>query len=89
MQPTIASGEWWMVRRTSRVAPGDAVLMRHPRRPDLLVVKRLDRREGSGWWVLGDNPEASEDSRQFGVVPDDCIVGRLWFRYGPRMRPRE
>ena len=83
MEPTLRNGDWWVVRRTSRVAAGDAVLLRHPHRPHLTVVKRaVERREG-GWWVLGDNLDLSEDSRAFGVVPEGCIVGRLWFRYGP------
>ena len=86
MEPTLANGDWWLVRRGAPVRPGDVVLLRHPRRPDALVVKRVDRREGEGWWVLGDNPDASEDSRQFGPVPDDDVIGRLWFRYGPLRR---
>ena len=84
MEPAMRNGDWWIVRRTRRVRPGDAVLMVHPRRPEALVVKRLERRDPEGWWVLGDNPEMSEDSRQFGAVPPDLIVGRLVRRYGPR-----
>lgn len=84
MEPTMRNGDWWIVRRTRRLRPGDAVLMVHPRRPDVLVVKRLVRRDPEGWWVLGDNAGMSEDSRQFGPVPADLIVGRLVRRYGPR-----
>ena len=83
MEPTLSNGEWWLVRRTTRVRPGDVVLLVHPHRPDALIVKRLDHPTDGGWWVLGDNPDASEDSRQFGVVPAANVLGRLWFRYGP------
>lgn len=82
MEPALVNGDWWVVRRGADVRPGDVALLVHPQRPDALVVKRIARREGAGWWVLGDNAEASEDSRQFGVVPADHVVGRLWFRYG-------
>ncbi len=82
MEPNLANGEWWLVRRSRSVRPGDVVLLAHPDRPDLRVVKRIDHAEAAGWWVVGDNPEASEDSRHFGPVPADLIVGRLWFRYG-------
>ena len=46
-----------------------------------------ERRE---WWngpaeyfVLGDNPGYSRDSRAFGPVPNDRIVGRVWLRIWP------
>ena len=69
------------MRKSAQFRQGDVVLLQHPERSDLSVVKRLGHREGNGWWVLGDNPRESDDSRQFGVVPDNLIIGRLIFRY--------
>jgi nickel-type superoxide dismutase maturation protease len=86
MEPAVRNGDWWFVRRTSKLRPGDVALVVHPQRPDLLTVKRAVRRESSGWWVLGDNAVASEDSRTFGVVPEENVVGRLTFRYSPLLR---
>jgi nickel-type superoxide dismutase maturation protease len=86
MEPAVCNGEWWLARRTRDVSPGDIVLLVHPRRPDALIVKRVARRDGSGWWVLGDNADASEDSRQFGQVPEHGVVGRLVWRYHPLHR---
>ena len=37
-------------------------------------------------WVVGDNRHWSEDSRQFGPVPRDAIVGRVAWRYWPPSR---
>lgn len=86
MEPTVVNGDWWLVRRSSRLRPGAVVLLRHPLRPELPVVKRLVERRAEGWWVLGDNPDHSEDSRQFGTVPEELIVGRLILRYRPLLR---
>jgi signal peptidase I len=35
------------------------------------------------YFVLGDNPAASEDSRKFGFVERSAVVGRLTFRIWP------
>jgi nickel-type superoxide dismutase maturation protease len=86
MEPLVRNGDWWVVRRTRTVREGDAVLMVHPQRPDALIVKRLAQRRADGWWVVGDNPAASEDSRQFGPVPDTLVIGPLLFRYRPLRR---
>ena len=35
------------------------------------------------FFLLGDNRQDSEDSRAFGPVPAQLIIGRVWFRYWP------
>lgn len=86
MEPALRNGEWWVARRTSSIKPGQIVVVEHPRRPGLIVVKRAVRRTEDGWWVEGDNPTASDDSREFGSVPDANVIGRLTWRYRPLLR---
>lgn len=81
MEPTLRDGQWWLVRRTRQVAPGDVVLLEHPSRWGQLVVKRIVREVDDGWWVEGDNAAASDDSRAFGAVPRTAVVGRVRWRY--------
>jgi nickel-type superoxide dismutase maturation protease len=81
MEPALRSGDWWIVRTVGRHRVGDVAVIRHPQRESLLIVKRLTRQVGELWWVEGDNSGASDDSRTFGAVPDDQVVGVLILRY--------
>jgi len=35
------------------------------------------------YWVMGDNRAVSEDSRFFGPIPDNLVVGRVFFQVWP------
>jgi nickel-type superoxide dismutase maturation protease len=83
MAPTLRAGEWWLARHTSKVSVGDVVVVRPPGADDLLTVKRITRREGDGWWVEGDNAGRSRDSRAFGPIAHEAVLGRLVLRYRP------
>jgi signal peptidase I len=39
-----------------------------------------------GYFVLGDNSTNSLDSRSWGVVPTENVIGRIWFCYWPLSR---
>lgn len=40
----------------------------------------------NNYFVLGDNRPGSSDSREFGLIPQDKIIGRVIFRYYPTDR---
>ncbi|WP_037852222.1 nickel-type superoxide dismutase maturation protease [Streptomyces sp. NRRL S-340] len=84
MVPTLHHGDRLVVQYGARVRPGDVIVLRHPFQQDLLVVKRaVERREG-GWWVLGDNAYAGGDSTDYGTVPEELVLGKVWLRFRPR-----
>ncbi|WP_328391051.1 nickel-type superoxide dismutase maturation protease [Streptomyces sp. NBC_00400] len=83
MVPTLQPGDQLVVQYGAVVRPGDVVVLRHPFRQDLLIVKRVVRRRDGGWWVQGDNPFVENDSREFGVVPDELVIARAWVRVRP------
>ena len=83
MESTLRAGEWWIARRQDAARPGDIVVVEQPGGSGLLMVKRLVRMESSGYWVEGDNPGQSRDSRHFGPVDARLIRGRLVLRYWP------
>ncbi|WP_405998566.1 nickel-type superoxide dismutase maturation protease [Streptomyces sp. NBC_00829] len=86
MYPTLKHGDQLLVHYGTEVRPGDVAVLRHPLQQDLLIVKRLVERREDGWWVLGDNPGAEGDSRLFGTVPHELLLGRVRGRYRPRAR---
>ena len=84
MVPTLRHGDAVLVRRLAdpaRVRVGDVVVARFAARPGALFVKRVARRDGAGWWVLGDNPLVTDDSRAYGAAE---VVGRVVLRWWPR-----
>lgn len=83
MVPTLYQGDQLLVQHRARIRPGDVVVLRHPFQQDLLIVKRAVQRREGGWWVLADNSYAGSDSNDYGVVPDELILGRVRFRYRP------
>lgn len=84
MLPTLQGGDRVLAVVRARPRPGDLVVVRDPRRPVRLLVKRVADVDLNGITVLGDNPGASTDSRSFGPVPR--VWGRAVYRYGPAHR---
>jgi nickel-type superoxide dismutase maturation protease len=89
MRPTLHEGDHLLACRIddpTALRPGDVVVVRRPDRPDLVLVKRIVRREDEGWSVRGDNEGRSDDSRTFGPVPDALVLARVVLRWWPRPR---
>jgi phage repressor protein C with HTH and peptisase S24 domain len=80
MLPTYRSGDTLLGWRWFRPRPGQVVVAMHDGLP---LIKRLARIEpdspsGPGaLWLLGDNPAASTDSRQFGALGRADLVARI------------
>ena len=93
MEPALRAGDYLLVWRGARrarpvrVRPGQLVVARNPRQPEMLLVKRAAWLEPGGWWLHSDNPRAGAiDSARFGVVPAELIEGRVIGRYFPVRR---
>jgi nickel-type superoxide dismutase maturation protease len=84
MAPTLSHGDRLVCRYGASLRPGAIVVARHPLRQELFVVKRATERRAGGWWLLSDNSRVESDSRDFGVVPDDLVLGRVLCRLSPR-----
>lgn len=84
MRPTLEPGDRVLAVRDRRTRPHDVVVVRDPRQPARLLVKRVGEVGEAGAVVLGDNRSASTDSRAFGPVP--FVWGRAVYRYAPAHR---
>jgi inner membrane protease subunit 2 len=101
MAPALAPGDWLLIDPTCGRWPrrGSIVVFQEPD-SELLAIKRVAARRGDRVrisagilhladdeaWLLGDNAAVSLDSRRYGPVTLDALVGRAWFRYGPAGR---
>ena len=85
MSPTLQDGDRLLALSTRMlgVAPGRIVAFR--RKTDLFIKRALSR-EADGWYVVGDNPSRSTDSRRFGVVPDNQLRAVALLRLLPTPR---
>jgi len=101
MAPALAPGDWLLLDPTCRRWPRrGAIVVFHEPDTNLLAIKRVAAHPGDRVrisagilhlapdeaWLLGDNAAVSLDSRTYGPVPLDALVGRAWFRYGPTRR---
>ena len=66
MAPCLQPGDHILVWRTRSVRPGDIVAAADPRQPARSLLKRVIAVGRDGVVLIGDNPEHSTDSRQFG-----------------------
>lgn len=78
-----------------RIAGGD-IFINQKKSEELYLPKDLKTRSGSflredqlfsipaeEYFVAGDNRSHSSDSREWGTVPRENIIGKAWFRYWP------
>jgi nickel-type superoxide dismutase maturation protease len=87
MEPALAAGDWLVVDLGGAAAVGEIVVATRPDRPELEVIKRVAQRSAEGdCFLLGDNPQQSTDSREWGWLEAGAIHGVVRFRYWPASR---
>jgi nickel-type superoxide dismutase maturation protease len=88
MKPTLWPGDRVLAVRRLPVAIDDLAVVRDPRRPGRLLVKRVAAVSVGHVSVAGDNPGSSTDSRAFGAVARTAVLGRVVHVYSRAGRPR-
>lgn len=81
MEPFCTEGDFALVSRMSyffsHPKVGQLVVLRDPTDPSRYIIKRITATEGSFLWVEGDNKERSTDSRDFGWVGANALLGQV------------
>ena len=78
MLPTLADGDKVLIDAKGYLAVGDVVMAQHPYKSDVKIIKRVSDIADDGRLTLtGDNPAESTDSRAFGTVSLESIIGKV------------
>lgn len=86
MEPLFSEGDVILVNRMSYLFShprvGHVVVAKHPRNPDMLLLKRITKAQDGKYWLEGDNVVESSDSRRFGWVKRGSLLGKVIHKTG-------
>lgn len=79
MLPTLKPGDIIKFSVVESLEVGDIILVFHPLRKNMKIVKRIKSIDGDRFFLEGDNPDplSSDDSHNFGTVSFDSIIGKM------------
>jgi nickel-type superoxide dismutase maturation protease len=72
MHPHLPHGKLIFALRHKKPKVGDVVIVKHHR---IEVLKRIHEIKDEMAYLLGDNPDESTDSRQYGWLPLKAVMG--------------
>jgi len=86
MRPLLNPGDEVLVDpnayRQAPPRPGDIIIARHPYRTDIRLIKRIAATfDNDSYHLTGDNPADGTDSRAFGTISRNHILGRVTSRF--------
>lgn len=84
MMPVLPPGTYiWATNIFKKIKIDDIVVFEHEGKEKIKRVKEI---KDDQLYVLGDHSEASVDSRQFGWINTNSVLGRVFWPRAPRTR---
>ena len=78
MMPGLKSGDIVLIDPYAKGSVGDIVIAGHPYKKSVRLMKRVDSIDENGrYFLIGDNPDASTDSRSFGSIAVSDVTGKV------------
>lgn len=74
MEPALRAGSFALVMKPSKFKIGDIVLFENDK---IQMLKRISKIEKNLYYLIGDNDQASLDSRDFGWISKNKIYGKV------------
>jgi phage repressor protein C with HTH and peptisase S24 domain len=74
MEPALSAGSFVLIWKTKRIAPGNIIAFK---RDNLLYIKRVKTITDDELYMLGDNSSDSFDSREFGSIRINDVIGKV------------
>ena len=81
MEPSLKDGQFALLRKTKKAKLGDILVFRDPEHEKRILVKRVQALLKEGYFVIGDNISESRDSRKFGTVDFDRVIGKVIMKF--------
>ena len=77
MLPDLKNGDGILINPDAQIVAGDILLAKHPFKKSVVILKRLAEIDENGnYFLVGDNPSESSDSRTFGAISAKHILGK-------------
>lgn len=77
MEPLLKEGDQILTQQKESYSTGDLVVFRHPIQSNLILIKKIVKKANENYEVLGLNEKKSSDSRHFGPLSKNHILGHV------------